>query len=947
MLNFRTVWVTRHPGRPPVFDLFPVTDQRDGGETVYVTQDPAAFEGVLPQEGAWAVDVLVLYAFAFPGTPAEQVTTQIRQGPHTGEAIGVLWQAVAARLNALPLWTLESIEGILRNLDEHGLARVFSHFAACVRQAGVGCGPWIETFAPEARRGDRRALPEHADCSPLDVAAMAAHLLPGGAFARLMPGYEPRAGQVEMLHAVTRAFNEGRHLLVEAGTGVGKSLAYLIPAAAWALLNDVPVVVSTNTRNLQAQLIENDLPRVREAVCPGGRAALRVAVVKGRSNHFCLRRLAILLEQSQYELDRPEWRHFAYVLAWAAQTPDGDLDTFAGPGRVDAEFLAKLASTAEECPGRACRYSRRCFLQRARARAAAAHVVIANHALVFAESRAPGTALPPHAQIVFDEAHNLEEAATRHLSTEITQTRLTQLLRRLSRGRGRRAGGMLEVLRNHLEKGAVTADPEYAQALRRQIREIRNVLEEVQAAARQLFESLHGLIQPEPGPVRFRCVPCDGPDATVWPTGESALAAGNAGQPACGGVFPSGFRREVFRDKRFTPCPDAWDEDTVQMHRIGLKNAIAEASGLLLALGEALRQATEGELALYDDQAANVEGAAASLRTYAMDLDFVLAAYDAEHVFWAEPPSRSAGTAHLYAAPLRIGEALAETLYRRKATVVFCSATLRVGNSFGYISRRLGIDRLEPDRLLTCVAASPFDYLTQCAALAPVFLPEPTGGTGGTYAEQLSGLMLDVFTRTRGRAMGLFTSYEMMNRVARLLEEPLQEAGIRLLVHGTNGSRDQITRIFRTGGNCVLLGTHSFWEGVDVAGEALSCVVMARLPFAAVTDPIVEARCEQIEDAGGCAFREFSLPQAVIRFRQGFGRLIRTRADRGVVIIADPRVVTKSYGATFRKSLPCPLLRVETREELLRRVEALFAESAMAQESARRHGAGDTTASAP
>ena len=160
--------------------------------------------------------------------------------------------------------------------------------------------------------------------------------------------------------------------------------------------------------------------------------------------------------------------------------------------------------------------------------------------------------------------------------------------------------------------------------------------------------------------------------------------------------------------------------------------------------------------------------------------------------------------------------------------------------------------------------------------------------------------------------------------VRRQLEEPLRAAGIRLLVHGTNGTRDQITRIFRSGGSCVLLGTHSFWEGVDVAGEALSCVVMARLPFAAVTDPIVEARCEQIERAGGSAFREFSLPQAVIRFRQGFGRLIRTRADRGVVIVADPRVMTKSYGATFRKSLPCPLLRVGSRDELLTRVEVLF-----------------------
>jgi len=927
MLSFRTVWVTQPPGQPPVFDLFPDEGQAadPAQETLYITQDAAAFEELLPSGRAYAVDVLALHAFAFPDTPVESAAERLRQGGASGEGLWAVWRTIEARLAALPLWTLETIELVLRDLDERGMARVFGHFAERARRAGTGCGPWLETFAPEARRSERRTLPAHADCTPLDSARIAAHLLPGGTFSRLMPGYESRPGQVEMLRAVARAFSEGRHLLVEAGTGVGKSLAYLIPAAAWALLNDVPVVVSTNTRNLQAQLIEKDLPLVRAAVCADG-SALRVAVLKGRSNYVCLRRIAILLEQSHFELERPELRHFALALAWAAQSPDGDLDTFAGAGHADAAFLAKLASTAEECPGRACRYGRRCFLQKARARATVAHVVIANHALVFAESQSPGSALPPHAQIVFDEAHNLEEAATRHLSTELTQTRLTQLLRRLSRGRGRRAGGVLEVLRTHLETGAVTADEASAKALRQQIRQIRSALEEVQNTARVLFEALFALIQPGHVPVRFRRVPSFVEAAAGAGDQAAGDTAGDAEIPCMGEAPPSGtFTREVCRDKQFSACPDGWDEADVQQRRLAVKRAVAEASGLLLKLGEALRQTAEGELALYDDQAANVEGAAAALRAFASDMDFVLAATDAEHVFWAEPPSRSAGTANLYAAPLSIGEALAELLYRQKATVVFCSATLRVGSSFGYISRRLGIDRLEPEQVMTCVAESPFDYLTQCAALAPVFLPAPTGPAGGAYAEQLSGLMLEVFTRTRGRAMGLFTSYEMMNQVARLLEAPLREAGVRLLVHGSNGTRDQITRIFRSGGACVLLGTHSFWEGVDVAGEALSCVVMARLPFAAVTDPIVEARCEQIERAGGSAFREFSLPQAVIRFRQGFGRLIRTRADKGVVIVADPRVVTMTYGATFRKSLPCPLLRVESRADLLARVEALFA----------------------
>jgi len=917
----RTAWITRRAGEAPAFDLYPLPSGPPGEEaTFYLTNDVAAFEGLVPEGRAVVADVLTVYGYACALAPIERPEQLFGPGERpSAEGLWHVWQGLAGRLARFPLWALETIELLLRDIDERALARLFGLFAQDARASGERCGGWIESFKAEALRGERRTLPSHADCTPLDTERAASHLLPGGTFARLMPGYESRAGQVEMLKAVARAFGEGRHLLVEAGTGVGKSLAYLIPAALWARLNDVPVVVSTNTRNLQSQLIEKDLPLVREAVRaefgPGDAGALRVALLKGRANYLCLRQFALLLEHSQFELERPELRLFSEAVAWSVQTLDGDLDSFSGAGRAEPGFLAKLASTGEECTGRACRYYRRCFLQQARARAAAAHVVVANHALVFADMQSDGSALPPYAQIVFDEAHNLEEAATRHLSVEVSQARLNQLVRRLSRGRGRRAGGLLEVLRNHLEKGAVTADEDVARELRRQVRQVKTALEEVQAAARRLFERL-GALAPKPHvATRFRCEPNG--DAVA------EAAGGKTDEPP--------LTCYVCRNGVFEPCGRELDERALAEDRVALKAAVAAAAGRLVALAEALRQAAEGELALYGDQAAAVEGAAATLRAFALDADFVLAAQDAEHVFWAEQAGRHhAGQASLYAAPLKIGATLAELLYRNKASVVFCSATLRVGGSFSYIGKRLGVDLLEPERVLACVAQSPFNYLEQCAVLALTFLPEPSGGASGGYAEQLSGLLLDVFTRTRGRAMGLFTSYEMMNQVARLLEEPLREAGVRLLVQGAGGTRDQITRVFRSGGTCALLGTHSFWEGVDVAGEALSCVVMARLPFAAVGDPLVEARGEQIDQSGGSSFREFTLPQAVIRFRQGFGRLIRTRADRGMVIVADPRVATKSYGAIFRKSLPCPVRNVGGRDELLACVEAFFAKPAQA-----------------
>ena len=321
MLSIRTVWVTRHAGQPSTFAVYPppAAGSDAPGETLYVTNEPLAFEDLFPVDQACVVDVKTVYAFAFSQTPVELVEQLFEGDTPSAEGLWRVWEKAAARLAALPLWALETIELVLRDLDERPLARLIGHFAARVLTSGVGCGNWTDSFRPDARWGEKRELPAHADCTPLNVERIASHLLPGGTFARLMPGYESRSGQVDMLRAVTRALNEGRHVLVEAGTGVGKSLAYLIPAAAWARLNDVPVVVSTNTRNLQSQLIEKDLPLVREAIRAefgaGDAGVLRVALLKGRSNYFCLRRLAILLEHRQFELERPELRHFAEAVA--------------------------------------------------------------------------------------------------------------------------------------------------------------------------------------------------------------------------------------------------------------------------------------------------------------------------------------------------------------------------------------------------------------------------------------------------------------------------------------------------------------------------------------------------------------------------------------------------------------------------------------------------------
>jgi len=918
--SVKTVWVKRSPDGRPQFETHPaasptaLVERAAGTRTFLVTNEVEALRELLADSSAAAVatalDVADLFRFAFPSSSAETAVQMIAPDAPSAAGLWQAWERLLARFSAMPMWALETIELALREAEEPDLAGFFGCCAAEARMQGKACGAWRDTFPAvvASTRAARRVLPSHEDCSPLDEAGVVALLGPDGPMSRVMPDYEPRAGQLEMLRAVVRAFNGAKHLLVEAGTGVGKSVAYLLPAALWARLNDVPVIVSTNTRNLQAQLLDKDLPLVRQVVDAtdaGGSGPLRVALLKGRSNYLCLRRLGGLLEHGQFELERSDVRAFARTVAWAVQTPSGDLDELLGGSGMEVGFGARLASLGEECTGRACRFYRRCFLQQARERAAQAHVVIANHALVFADLSAPGTALPPSNVIVFDEAHNLEEAATRHFSIEVTPTRLATLLRRLSRGKGRHAGGVLETLRHQVEKGDFGADAEKRDAVLRLLRDAAVEVVGVQDAGQRLFRALASLSEGATAPRRFKG------------------AAGGAG-PVFLASRPSGEGSAA--TPMSVPVADANGWSAVAGALTGFKETVLRTDAALQALAQSVRLSTDGELSLHEDEALDLDACGVTLRTFALDADFVLGGSETAHVFWVQRARTREKLGEAWAAPLKIGPRLAAELYAKRDTVVFCSATLRVGSQFDFVAGRLGADQIAPERLSVCVAASPFDYPAQCAVLAPTFLPEP-GVDGRAYAEQLSALMLEVFILTRGRALGLFTSYEMMRQCAGLLREPLEAEGIRLLVQGESGSRDQITRLFRDGGARVLLGTHSFWEGVDVVGDALSCVVMARLPFAAVGEPIHEARCELAVAEQGSGFAHFSLPSAVIRFRQGFGRLIRHRHDRGVVIVADPRVITRRYSGRFVRSLPCPVEAVADRDALLARVQAVLGDT--------------------
>jgi ATP-dependent DNA helicase DinG len=753
--------------------------------------------------------------------------------------------------------------------------------------------PNWEKFIPERfDAAKQRHLPTHDDCAKIDVAAVQNHLRAGGTLGA-MKGYEERPGQIDMTGAIAAAFNAREHLAIEAGTGVGKSLAYLVPSILWSWTNDTPVIVSTATRNLQSQLISSDIPRAVK-ILGGDAAKFKVALLKGRTNYLCLRAVSEFFASGYWTMSEEEKELMPAFIDWLQHTKDGDLDSYEGIPR------AQLSCPGDECSGRRCPYYTRCFVYKARKAAAEAHLVVANHALVLAEATAPGSGiLPGYGRLVMDEAHNLESIATDYLSLEFSLPALMHILNRLSkRGKGRRRGGWssgtLASVERQFQKGAFKGNPAGAKVMRA-ISDAAGITVRIVNAANELADVAARLLRPS----KDR-------DICRYRVGEDG-------------------RRAFTLHGLFKPYElEDWREEDLKRAQTKFEAALAAMVNLLHDLRDTLDNAVpEGELNYLADLSSQVSGAADSLVAFANETNFVLLGDKATHAYWVERVRQAKRPSYirLVAAPLSVADDLKKIFYDVKDSVVLCSATLRVGNDFKYMAKRLGMG----ERFQFLTATSPFDYFRQSLVLAPDCLPDPSAHAAD-YAAALAAILKDLFAITQGRALVLFTSYEMMKSVAAQAAGPLLEAGIKLLVQGEGLSREAMTRQLKETSNVVLFGAQSFWEGVDVAGEALSCVVLARLPFAQVGDPIIEARAEKIEREGGSSFRDYSLPEAVIKFRQGFGRLIRTKSDRGVVIVSDPRLVTKNYGALFRKSIPASVHTVSDAADLLSRVSAFFAE---------------------
>ena len=712
-----------------------------------------------------------------------------------------------------------------------------------------------------------RARPP-VDLAPTDVAGL---LGPDGPVAARLGRYEDRPSQREMAGMIAGLFSRGGVGLIEAGTGVGKSLGYLVPALRWAAESGERTVVSTNTITLQEQLTGKDLPFLEGALTD---QKVRFALLKGWRNYLCLQRLEQARAQGPALFEDAASAELAALEAWAEKTTDGSLADLPVPPR--AEVWDEVAAEGDLCTRLRCSHFEACFVFRARRAAAQADVIVVNHHLLMADvavRRASqrwdeAAVLPAYRRLVIDEGHHLEDAAAAHLGQEVSRRSLERLFNRLDR----RGKGLLPALERALGAGNDLLSVASLDLLRA-----------------RLVPALHTARQKA-------AVLCD--LLATWMSGQREsqvrLTEGFAEDP----VWSAGLG--VALDDLLTEIELLGDG--LRMVRERLESDERRAEELAPLLNE-VRGVTR-----------RLAGAGDALRV-ALRPD----GDGAPRVRWLELRGGE-GNIGATAVPLDLAPVLREDLFRRVETAVVTSATLAVGDGFGFMTRRLGLDddALEP---VTASLPSPFDYPRQAVLAIPSDFPAPNADGPGHFARTLAAAE-DLIAAARGGVFLLFTSHRDVREAARILRERGVAAAHPLLVHG-EAPRDDLLRRFREHGDAVLVGTASFWEGVDVPGRALRGLVLARIPFRVPTEPMTAAQCEAIEAEGGSAFDEYMIPHAALRLKQGFGRLIRTAADRGAVVLCDPRVVTKAYGRRLLEGLP-PARRIQGPWALLRKELGAF-----------------------
>ena len=666
----------------------------------------------------------------------------------------------------------------------------------------------------------------------------------GGPFSHYFEQYEFRTQQVEMLRSVTRAFSGGKHLLVEAGTGTGKSFAYLVPAALWSIKNNVRVVISTNTINLQDQLIKKDIPDLCQAL----NLDLRVAILKGRTNYLCPRRVEALRQRGPDSVD--EMRVLAKILVWRQENDSGDRGEINLNGPAERDIWMRLSAEDEGCKAETCqiRSEGGCPFYRARQIAQSAHILVVNHALLLSDIASGNRVLPDYNYLIIDEGHHIEAATTSALSFRATQGDLIRLLRELGGASSGILGYLLTLLEDMLKPSDLAA---FHQAIHR----ATDLLFQMDHHTRDFFAVI-----------------------------EDFLAEQRDGRPLTGygqqeRIVPATRTSPVWTNVEMT-----WDEAHKTI------NLLLKLLDQIYRTGSEIAKEAKDEE--YDDALTSLSDAYRRLAEVDSNLQGMVSTPKPDNIYWIEAQPGN-NTIALNMAPLHVGPLMEQHLWHQKNSIILTSATLTTNEGFDYLRNRLNAADADEIQL-----GSPFDYENSALLYLVNDIPEPSDANGHQRAVEQALIRLS--KATGGRLLALFTSYSQLRRTATNISPALSENGIIVYSQGEGASPNTLLESFREADKAVLLGTRSFWEGVDIPGDALSVLVVVKLPFDVPSEPIIAARSETFDDP----FNEYQLPEAILRFRQGFGRLIRTQSDRGVVVILDKRIITKRYGRSFLDSLP-------------------------------------------
>lgn len=709
----------------------------------------------------------------------------------------------------------------------------------------------------------------------LDVDAVIKILDDNGPLALAIKGFEARDAQRQMMRSILHAYNHNHIALIEAGTGTGKSMAYLIPALLWAAQTKERTVISTNTITLQEQLLHKDIPRLLKAL----NLDVKAVLVKGMHNYLCKRKF----DDAQHEapLFAPAETEEIYKIgAWLENVSDGSRSSM--PFSVSHAAWEKVAAESDTCNRNACPYYQECCFFKARRQASEAQILIVNHHLLFADlvrraesdNYKDAAILPPYTRIILDEAHNIEDVATEYFADHISQMDLFRLMARLASEKGGKIHGKLPLIKEKLTAIYRHEMPSEVSAIHSRLAiDLPGLRRDLQQLSHETFGAFFDFAQLVNVPQK-----------------------GSSEEPA-----PGDHKLRILPKHHQHPF---WIDKLVPIVKQLIGSIQRYAQGLV-ALEQDIKYLDHPRI---DDQfkstlfeisalAARLSGAGGTLE------QFIGEQIPPNKVRWIELQMlKSMLNTTLVDANLDIAKTLANYLFSKFPTIVLCSATLTTNNQFRFFRNRLGLtEALLPGRAIKeNIYNSPFNFPRQAMLAVPTDIPSPSEPS---FTREASEHIWRILQASRGNAFVLFTSYTMLQACFALLETRLKEQRFHPIKQGDE-DRLQLLKRFQSQDRSVLFGTDSFWEGVDVVGDALRCVIIVKLPFKVPSDPLIQARSEAITEGGGDPFMDYSLPQAIVKFKQGFGRLIRNKRDRGCIVCLDNRLMTKRYGRMFLNSLP-------------------------------------------